>query len=310
MSITGASLDHVAVAVERWELAWPRYVEQLGGRWRSGGWSVGFAPAQLLYANQAKLELLAPHDWQHNPFLRRFLDRNGPGAHHLTFTVPDIELALDEARQAGLDPVNVDLSDPQWREAFLHPRQASGIVVQLAQAEGTWEVPAPEGFPAPHPQPAALHHVTHAVADLDAGRDLFVGLLGATVTGEGAVPDHGAGGWRWVELGWTGPLRIRLVAAEAADRPGTVGAWLGNRPGRLHHLAFTGVASDVVAALGTAAGAAARRVPGVVPGDPDPDAVVEPDANLGVRLVLASAGAAAAGADADEADADEPARSQ
>ncbi len=318
MSITGASLDHVAVAVERWELAWPRYVGQLGGRWRSGGSSVGFAPAQLLYANQAKLELLAPHDWERNPFLRRFLDRSGPGPHHLTFIVANIEQALGEARRAGLEPVNVDLSDPEWREAFLHPRQATGIVVQLAQAAGSWEAPAPADFPVPHRQPAALHHVAHAVADLDGARALFVDLLGGTVAAEGAGPGPspstgsgasqpaGSGGWRYVELTWSGPLRIRLVAPEAGGAPNPVDAWLGGRAGRLHHLAFTGVTADVVAGLGGAAHShtGTGPVPGVIPGDPEPAAVVEPDDNLGVRLVLSATGAPVArggsGGEADE----------
>src|ERR1700722_15373632 len=146
-------LDHVAVAVEQWTDAWPRYVHQLGGIWHSGGVNIGFSPAQLSYANGARIEILQPWDPDANPFLRRFLDHSGPGPHHLTFKVPDIEATLDRARHAGFDPVGVRLSDAHWREAFLHPRQATGVVVQVAQAASDWVGPAPEGFPAPPPTP-------------------------------------------------------------------------------------------------------------------------------------------------------------
>jgi hypothetical protein len=58
MPISGTVLDHVAVAVERWADAWPRYVSGLGGKWASGGFNVGFAPAQVAYTNGAELEVL------------------------------------------------------------------------------------------------------------------------------------------------------------------------------------------------------------------------------------------------------------
>jgi catechol 2,3-dioxygenase-like lactoylglutathione lyase family enzyme len=187
----------VAVAVEQWADAWPTWVQTLGGRWSSGGLGVGFSPAQLSFANGARLEVLAPHQVETNDFLRRFLDRGGPGPHHLTFKVPDIHAALAAAEAAGFTPEQIDLSDPGWLEAFLHPRQAQGVVVQLAQAAQSWESPAPEGFPVPAAPPAALTHVTHAVADLDDGLALFAGLLGATVEDLGTGPD---GSWRAVAL--------------------------------------------------------------------------------------------------------------
>jgi methylmalonyl-CoA/ethylmalonyl-CoA epimerase len=74
-----ATLDHVAIAVERWADAWPRYAVGLGGAWSSGGFNVGFGPAQLRFANGARLEVLQPWQPEANPFLRRFLDASGPG---------------------------------------------------------------------------------------------------------------------------------------------------------------------------------------------------------------------------------------
>ena len=244
--ITGATLDHVAVAAERWEDAWPRYAGELGGRWISGGETSGFAAHQLRYDNGAKVEIISPHLVEHNDFLRRFIDRNGVGPHHLTFKVPDIRAAIAESEDAGYRPVNVDLDDPYWKEAFLHPKDAPGVVVQLAQSSTEWSSPAPAGIPAPvHDRTATLDRVVHAVASLDEGLALFVGLLA------GAEVERSE---NWVELAWDKPGRLRLVEGHSD--------WIGPRRGRVHHLAFT------------------------CPWLDDGPVTVEPEDNLGTRLLM------------------------
>ncbi|HUF33973.1 MAG TPA: VOC family protein [Acidimicrobiales bacterium] len=263
--ITSIDLDHVAVAVERHVDAWPRYVGDLGGRWLSGGDSIGFAAAQVSYANGMKLEALQPASVDRNDFLRRFLDASGPGVHHLTFKVADISAALAAAEGAGIQPVGVDLRDADWKEAFLHPKAARGVVVQLAQSMGSWSSPPPPDLPEAARGPAALAHVTHAVADLDDGLVLFADLLGGERTEEGHGPDG-----RWVELAWPGPGRVRLL--EPVDE---LRRWLGGRPGRVHHLAFE--LDDPGAVTG------ARAL-----GEDSWE--VAPEDNLGVRLRLTATG--------------------
>lgn len=283
MPLGAVALDHVAVAVESWAEAWPRYVAELGGEWASGGLNVGFGPAQLRYANDARLEVLQPWQTEANPFLRRFLDAHGPGPHHLTFKVPDITEALATAEAAGFTPVSVDLSDPGWKEAFLHPRQAGGIVVQLAQAAGSWEAAAPEGFPTGRPAaPASLVRVTHAVADLDAALALYVQVLGGRV-------EHRVARHRWVAatVRWLGPLALRVVAPSAGDED--LRSWLGGRPGRLHHLVF----AQRRAGHGDGP-PASDLVPGILAGE-QVRAVLEPEANLGTRLVVVEPSAATDG---------------
>ncbi len=283
-TITGASLDHVAVAVERWSDAWPRYAVELGGQWSSGGLNVGFGPAQLTFANLGRVEILQPWKPEDNPFLRRFLDRHGPGPHHLTFKVPDLASAIDRARQAGFSPVGIDLSNGEWKEAFLHPRQATGIVVQMAQAAHAWESPPPEGFPLSRREPAAaLVRVTHAVADLDTGLALFEGLLGGRRVDSGVAPD---GSWTFVDLAWPGPPGFRLIAPTPVEPHVTapIATWLGDLSGRLHHLAFA-LRPD---ANDAAPGPASAAVPGLLPSD-GLVRVIEPGDNLGTRLVVLDA---------------------
>jgi methylmalonyl-CoA/ethylmalonyl-CoA epimerase len=268
--ISDIDLDHVAVAAERQVDAWPRYAGDLAGAWVAGGDSVGFRSAQVRFANGMKVEVLEPHDVAANDFLRRFLDANGAGPHHLTFKVGDLDEALAAAEAARFQPVGVDRSDPGWQEAFLHPKQALGIVVQLAQSGGTpWESERPAELPEPATdEPATFEHLTHAVASLDDGAALFGALLGGREVGSGSLD-----GGRYLDLAWPGPGRVRLVAPEGGEgSPWAV--YLQGRPGRLHHLAFRT--------------ADPARVPGAVPAR-DGSWVVAPERNLGVRLVLRAA---------------------
>lgn len=203
-------LDHVAVAAERQSDAWPRYAGDLAGEWMAGGFTIGFASAQLRFANGMRIEVLRPHEVERNDFLRRFLDRNGPGPHHLTFKVKDINAAIETVKRAGYDPIGIELRDPTWKEAFLHPKEATGVVVQIAQSAGEWVNDPPDEFPSPRTaRPATLLHVAHGVSDLDEGLRLFRDLLG----GEEVTRGEDVGG-HWIELAWPGPGRVRLLERE------------------------------------------------------------------------------------------------
>lgn len=264
-----ARFDHVALALDDPAPFWDLFAGSLGGRWVGGGDSLGgFSFGQLRfsdgrYVGGSKVEVLEPLAGG-SDFLSRFLAAHGPGPHHLTFTVPDLGATLDKATALGYQPLGVSLEDPSWKEAFLHPREAAGIVVQLAFAAGEPDGPPPPGLPASGPgKPAELVHVAHAVADLEAGLSLFKGLL------DGETVDAGAGaGLGYVDLAWPGSGadtgRLRLLAGDP------VAPWVGGRSGRLHSLCFR------LDDPGRVAGSVER--PGwweVIPAPP-----------LGVRLVL------------------------
>jgi hypothetical protein len=240
--IEGVSLDHVAHAVHHWPDVWARYTVDLGAEWSSGGYGRGFAPAQLRFANGGRIEVLMPNDPHLNDFLQRFLDASGPGPHHLTFKVPDLTSAIERVRRSGIEPIGINRSDPEWMEAFLHPKVATGVVVQLAEAYGTWSNPPPEDYPdaqrlrrdgsGPLP-PAAFRRIVHAVADLHWASTLFVGVLGGTVVDRGIRADH-----EWMEITWSGPPALRLVAPLVGTSGTPLHRWIGSHGGRVHHLEF------------------------------------------------------------------------
>lgn len=252
-------LDHVALAFERRRDAWPRYGGDLPGKWISGGTANGFANYQLEYANGMRLEVLEPARVEENDFLRRFLDRSGPGPHHLTFKVPDIGAAIAMVEDRGFHPVGINVTFPWWKEMFLHPKEVPGIVIQIAQSEGgDWDSQPPAGFPpARTTEPVVLERVVHAVADLAEGLRVFRDLLGGVEQGAGDS-DEGL----WVDLAWPGAGRIRLITGPPLD----------GRMGRLHHLDFVTEAPEEVAG--------ASRIPGTDLWE------VPPERNHGTRLVM------------------------
>jgi methylmalonyl-CoA/ethylmalonyl-CoA epimerase len=133
-------LDHVALAAADISDALRFLTGELGGTILFGGQATGFRPMQVWLGSPEgdgmPVELLEPWAVEKNDFLARFVARHGGGPHHLTFKVADLPRALARMSGAGFHPVNIDLSDPEWKEAFLMPREAHGTVVQLAESHG------------------------------------------------------------------------------------------------------------------------------------------------------------------------------
>jgi len=126
-------LDHIAFGVPDVAATTPFLVGELGGRPGGAGPGVEFLWWQWKFARGGTLEMLEP-DGPTGGFIHRFLKSCGPGVHHVTFTVPDLEAAAARAGAIGYSVVGYSDASPSWKECFLHPKQAQGIVVQLAPA--------------------------------------------------------------------------------------------------------------------------------------------------------------------------------
>jgi len=69
--------------------------------------------------------------------LARFVDRRGPGLHHVAFKVPDADDALRRAREAGCRMID-DRGRPGSRRAmigFIHPAALGGVLVHFDARE-------------------------------------------------------------------------------------------------------------------------------------------------------------------------------
>jgi methylmalonyl-CoA/ethylmalonyl-CoA epimerase len=64
-----------------------------------------------------------------------YLDRNGPGIHHLALATEDIEGALDRAAELGVERIDEAPRPGAWghQVAFLHPRSTGGILIEFVE---------------------------------------------------------------------------------------------------------------------------------------------------------------------------------
>lgn len=128
-------IDHVGVAVDDLDEAVALYSERLGMpvEHRETVEEQGIE-AVLLGVGEGHIELLRPLAAE-TP-VGRFLDRNGPGLHHVAYGTNDIQSALDAARAAGLRLID---ERPRTgirnsRVAFLHPKSTGGVLTELVEA--------------------------------------------------------------------------------------------------------------------------------------------------------------------------------
>ncbi len=124
-------VEHVAIAVEDIDAALTKYRDVLGLKVASRELVESQKTETAhLPIGQTALELIAPKG---NEGLARFLERRGPGLHHIAIEVEEIEKAL-----AFLEGLGVPLVDRAPRVgagghkvAFVHPRATGGVLIEL-----------------------------------------------------------------------------------------------------------------------------------------------------------------------------------
>jgi methylmalonyl-CoA/ethylmalonyl-CoA epimerase len=212
-----AVLDHIAFGVPDVEPVAELLAGHLGGRARGSGPGGGFVFWQWEFAGGGAIEIIVP-DGPPGGFLHRFIAARGAGPHHVTFKVRDFHGALDRARAHGYEPVGIDDRNPGWQEAFLHPKQAQGIVVQLAHSdheleEADWDEALRPAFPATCTAPETVKVVGLLLSarSEERARRLWENLLGGAPERE---RDRIA--FRWPDS----PLRIAVrVQPDAEEGP-------------------------------------------------------------------------------------------
>ena len=79
------------------------------------------------------LEVIEPTDEEGT--IETYLDREGPGIHHLAFATDDIEAALERADERGIERIDEGPRKGAWGHtvAFLHPRDTGGVLVEFVE---------------------------------------------------------------------------------------------------------------------------------------------------------------------------------
>ena len=135
MSLPVGPLDHVAVAVADLDAACDRYEQLLGGKVVHREIVPG-QPVEVAFVDvpgTTLIELVSATE-PDTP-LARFVERRGEGLHHICFRVENLAAALRQAETDGYELIDREgrPGAAGSRIAFLHPRAAGGVLVELKQ---------------------------------------------------------------------------------------------------------------------------------------------------------------------------------
>ncbi len=127
-------LDHVGIAVEEIDRALAVY--SLLGFQKMEEETVEAEGVRAVFlggAGLTRIELLEPLDDRGS--LARFLSGRGQGLHHVAVRVKDIEVEVSRCRESGL-AISREIRKGALgrRVAFVHPRSASGVLIELVEA--------------------------------------------------------------------------------------------------------------------------------------------------------------------------------
>ena len=67
--------------------------------------------------------------------ISNFLEKRGNGVHHIAFLVDDLEIALKDLAESGIDLIDKSprIGAEGMLIAFLHPKSTGGVLVELCQ---------------------------------------------------------------------------------------------------------------------------------------------------------------------------------
>ena len=128
-------LHHIGVAVDDIDRAIEMYQDLFGAElvFRAASEAEGLEAA-FLRAGTSEIELL--HPTREDSAVGKFIAKRGPGLHHVAYAVGDIDGALVQAREAGLQLID---ETPRrglhgTRIAFIHPKSVGGVLTELVEA--------------------------------------------------------------------------------------------------------------------------------------------------------------------------------
>jgi methylmalonyl-CoA epimerase len=129
-------LDHIGIAVKSVAEARKFFEGVLGARFmfKAANEAAGFTLAEFDLCGLT-IELLEPLGA--NSFLHKFLEKRGEGMHHLTFNVPDSKGKVAELKAQGIRVVDETEWSASSYEAFISPRAAHGVLIQLGNGYPT-----------------------------------------------------------------------------------------------------------------------------------------------------------------------------
>ncbi|QNG61306.1 methylmalonyl-CoA epimerase [Metabacillus idriensis] len=131
-------VDHIGVAVRSISQVLPFYERTLGLK-LEGIESVEEQKVKVAFLKigNTKIELLEPTS-DESP-VAKFIEKRGEGIHHLALGVDDIKKRIEELKENGIKMIDETPRNGAGGAsiAFLHPKAANGVLVELCEKRGT-----------------------------------------------------------------------------------------------------------------------------------------------------------------------------
>jgi len=127
-------IDHVSIAVKDQDKAERFFREVLGA---VEGTSAADPQTRFFWklfslGDLSRLEIISPTG--KGSFLDNFLKDKEAGVHHITLQTPDIRKAMSHLDEQGVPFFGYnEYPGGIWKEIFIHPRHAFGVLIQIAE---------------------------------------------------------------------------------------------------------------------------------------------------------------------------------
>lgn len=231
--LTLTRFDHISMAAADWRAQGERFARLFGFRFlreftASPGTPFGGSVSRIR-DTAIEWEILQPDG--PGSFVRKFIDERGPGLHHLTVQVPDIEKAAAELERLGVTPFGGISEDTMWRMAYIHPRDSGGVLWQLYQPKRDYPVNGTRG------EAGALgfrrlDHIALASPDLEARAAWLGRVFGMEAERRWEAPEHGYRGC----LLRIPATELKMAILEPLGDQGFLQTFLARRGPGLHHV--------------------------------------------------------------------------
>lgn len=130
--MTDLHMNHLALLVEDLEEALCFWRDTLGLAQAGATECISDEAVAVawLKMGQSRLELIQPTTGDSGA--ARYLEKRGPGLHHLCLEVLDLDSKLQALRASGIELINEVARERAGRRyAFIHPASAGGVLLEL-----------------------------------------------------------------------------------------------------------------------------------------------------------------------------------
>lgn len=127
-------IEHIGIAVEDLAKANSLYTTLLGvGPYKEEAVASEHVMTSFFQTGESKVELLAATSA--DSAIAKYLEKRGPGIHHVAFRVDDIVAEMERLREAGFRLLNEapKRGADNMLVCFIHPKSANGVLVELCQ---------------------------------------------------------------------------------------------------------------------------------------------------------------------------------